>query len=197
MSVGALMAEIERDRIFYDESDGGVTFSGGEPLMQPDFLRLMVRSCRDSGIHVAVDTCGQADTAALLDVARDADLFLFDLKLIDDDRHAVYTGASNGRILENLERLASVHSNIIVRFPLIPGVNDDDDNVRATGAFLASLRLTRVDVLPYHRAGIAKYERLQRPDPLADTQPPSADRQAHVVHLLEDCVLIVRPGGSS
>ena len=197
MSVGALMAEIERDRIFYDESDGGVTFSGGEPLMQPDFLRLMVRSCRDSGIHVTVDTCGHADTTALLDVARDADLFLFDLKMMDDDRHVVYTGASNGRILDNLERLSAVHPNVIVRFPLIPGVNDDDDNVRATGAYLASLRLTRVDVLPYHRTGIAKYERLQRPYLLTDTQPPSADRQAHVVRLLEDCGLIVRPGGSS
>jgi pyruvate formate lyase activating enzyme len=197
MSVGALMAEIERDRIFYDESDGGVTFSGGEPLMQPAFLGLMVRSCRDSNIHVAVDTCGQVDTNALLEVARDADLFLFDLKTMDEDRHRAYTGASNARILENLERLAAVHSNVVVRFPLIPGVNDDDENVRATGAYLASLRLTRVDVLPYHRAGLAKYDRLQRPYLLPDTQPPAADRQIHVVRLLEDCGLIVRPGGSS
>ena len=196
MSVNALMAEIERDRIFYDESDGGVTFSGGEPLMQPAFLARMVRTCHDSGIHVAVDTCGHADTSALLDVARDADMFLFDLKMMDEDRHVAYTGASNARILENLERLAAVHSNILVRFPLVPGVNDDDDNVRATGAFLVSLHLTRVDVLPYHRAGIAKYDRLQRPYLLPETQPPAADRQEHVVRLLEDCGLIVRPGGS-
>ena len=197
MGVGALMAEIERDRIFYDESDGGVTFSGGEPLMQPAFLGLMVRSCRDSGIHVAVDTCGHADTAALLEVARDADLFLFDLKMMDEERHRAYTGASNALILENLERLAAVHSNVVIRYPLIPGVNDDDENVRATGAYLASLRLTRVDVLPYHRAGLAKYDRLQRPYLLSGTQPPAADRQTHVVRLLEDCGLIVRPGGSS
>jgi pyruvate formate lyase activating enzyme len=197
MSVDALMAEIERDRIFYDESDGGVTFSGGEPLMQPAFLARMVRSCRDSAIHVAVDTCGQADTSALLEVARDADMFLFDLKLMDEGRHIAYTGASNARILENLEHLAAVHSNILVRFPLVPGVNDDDENVRATGAFLASLHLTRVDVLPYHRAGLAKYDRLQRPYLLPDTQPPTARRQEHVVRLLTDCGLVVRPGGSS
>ena len=197
MSVDALMAEIERDRIFYDESGGGATFSGGEPLMQPAFLAHVVRSCRNSAIHVAIDTCGHADTGALLDIARDADMFLFDLKMMDEDRHLAYTGASNARILENLERLAAVHSNVLVRFPLIPGVNDDDGNVRATGAFLASLRLTRVDVLPYHRAGLAKYDRLQRPYLLPDTQPPTADRQAHVVRLLEDCGLIVRPGGSS
>ncbi len=141
----------------------------------------MVRSCRDSGIHVAVDTCGHADTAPLLDVARDADLFLFDLKMMDEDRHRAYTGASNARILENLERLVAVHSNVVIRFPLIPGVNDDDENVRATGAYLASLRLTRVDVLPYHRAGIAKYDRLQRPyllsgHPAARRRPADARR---------------------
>ncbi len=197
MGVDALMAEIERDRIFYDESDGGVTFSGGEPLMQPTFLREMVAMCRASAIHAAVDTCGHADTAALLDVARDADLFLFDLKMMDEERHRAYTGASNVRILQNLERLAAVHPNVLVRFPLIPGVNDDDENVRAMGAFLASLRLTRIDVLPYHRAGIAKYDRLQRPYPLLDAQPPSADQVTHVVRLLESCGLIVRPGGSS
>jgi len=197
MSVEALMAEIERDRIFYDESGGGVTFSGGEPLMQPDFLMDMVRSCRASGVHVAVDTCGQVDAGALLEVARDADLFLFDLKMMDEERHIAFTGASNVRILQNLERLAAVHSNILVRFPLIPGVNDDDENVRATGALLASLRLTRVDVLPYHRTGIAKYERLHIPYRLPDVQPPTTDRLAHVVRLLEDCGLIVRPGGSS
>jgi pyruvate formate lyase activating enzyme len=197
MSVEAVMAEIERDRIFYDESDGGVTFSGGEPLMQPGFLGEMVATCRASGIHTAVDTCGHADTTALLDVARDADLFLFDLKLMDEERHQAYTGASNVRILHNLERLASVHGNVLVRFPLIPGVNDDDRNVREIGAFLASLKLTRIDVLPYHRAGLAKYERLQRPYPLAGTQPPSTDQVEHVVRLLEGCGLIVRPGGAS
>ena len=197
MSVGALMAEIERDRIFYDESDGGVTFSGGEPLMQPAFLGLMVRSCRDSGIHVAIDTCGHADTDALLEVARDVDLFLFDLKMMDEDRHRAYTGASNGRILENLERLSAVHSNILVRFPLIPGVNDDDENVRATGAFLASLRLTRVDVLPYHRAGLAKYRPAAAPVSASRNPAARRRRQTHVVRLLEGCGLIVRPGGSS
>jgi pyruvate formate lyase activating enzyme len=197
MSVDALMAEIERDRIFYDESGGGVTFSGGEPLMQPAFVREMASACRMSGIHVAVDTCGHADTAALVDVARDTDLFLFDLKMMDEERHRAFTGASNARILANLERIAAVHGNIQVRFPLIPGVNDDDANVREMGAFLASLRLTRVDVLPYHRAGIAKYERLQRPYPLPDTQPPTADQVSRAVRLLESCGLIVRPGGSS
>jgi pyruvate formate lyase activating enzyme len=197
MSVEAVMAEIERDRIFYDESGGGVTFSGGEPLMQPAFLSDVVSSCQASGIHVAIDTCGHVDTAALLDIAHDTDLFLFDLKMLDEERHRVFTGASNARILQNLERLAAIHGNILVRFPLIPGVNDDDENLREMGAYLASLRLVRVDVLPYHRAGIAKYERLQRPYQLPGTQPPSGDTVDHAVRMLESCGLIVRPGGSS
>jgi pyruvate formate lyase activating enzyme len=197
MSVDALMAEIERDRIFYDESGGGVTFSGGEPLMQPLFLANMARSCHAAGIHVAIETCGHVDTRALVDVARDTDLFLFDLKLMDDGRHREYTGASNVLILHNLERLAAAGADIRVRFPLIPGVNDDDGNVRAVGALLASLGLTRIDVLPYHRAGTAKYDRLHRPYRLPDTEPPTADRQIHVVRVLESCGLIVQPGGAS
>jgi len=197
LTVPQLMARIERDRVFYDESGGGVTFSGGEPLMQPVFLLEAARTCRAAGISVAVDTCGQADTRALLDVAGEADLFLFDLKILDDATHRAFTGASNVRILENLERLASVHANVIVRFPLIPGVNADEENVRAMGAFLASLRLTRVDVLPYHRAGLAKYHRLHRPYALDQTEPPSPGLQAHVAQVLESYGLIVRPGGSS
>jgi pyruvate formate lyase activating enzyme len=196
-TVPALLGLLERDRIFYDESGGGVTFSGGEPLMQPEFLLEAVDACREAGLHVAVDTCGLGDTGVLLDVARSAHLFLFDLKIMDDDRHRTYTGASNGRILLNLERLANAHRQVIVRFPLIPGVNDDEANVRAIGAFLASLRLTRVDVLPYHRAGLAKYHRLLRPYALPETQPPTPDAVVRAARVLEGCGLIVRPGGVS
>jgi pyruvate formate lyase activating enzyme len=196
-TVPALVALLERDRIFYDESGGGVTFSGGEPLMQPEFVIESVGASKDAGMHVAVDTCGLCDSDALLEVASMADLFLFDLKIMDEDRHRAYTGASNIRVLQNLERLAAVHRNIVIRFPLIPGVNDDDENVRAMGAFLASLRLTRVDVLPYHRAGLAKYQRLHRPYALSGTQPPPADSRTHVSRLLEGCGLLVNPGGVS
>ncbi len=196
-SVDALMAEIERDRIFYDESGGGVTLSGGEPLVQPAFTLEVVRACRASGIHVAVDTCGHVDTLALLEVAHDADLFLFDVKIMDEARHRAFTGVSNVRILHNLERLAEVHPNVRIRFPLIPGVTDDDANVRALGAFLASLQLRRIDVLPYHRAGLARYARLHRPYTLNAVLPPDHDVQDHVSRLFEECGLIVRPGGSS
>ena len=197
MRVDDVVRLLERDRVFFEESGGGITVSGGEPLLQPEFLLELVESCADAGIHVAVDTCGLADTDSLLEVARHAGLFLFDLKLMDDDRHRALTGASNARILSNLERLAAVHRRIVVRLPLVPGLNDDDDNVRSLGAFVASLGLTRIDVLPYHRAGIAKYHRLHRPYGLPDTLPPGPGVVAHVSRLLASCGLIVGPGGVS
>ncbi|HOC16920.1 MAG TPA: glycyl-radical enzyme activating protein [Vicinamibacterales bacterium] len=193
MTVDTLVALVERDRIFYDESGGGVTFSGGEPLLQPEFVLEAAASCRAEGIHVAVDTCGHVDPDALLAVAREADLFLFDLKTVDEAAHRRLTGVPNDLILSNLERLAAVHPRIIVRFPLIPGVNDDEANVRGIGALLASYRLTRVDVLPYHRAGLAKYHRLQQPYALEEIEPPSPSHLAGVVKRLAGFGLIVGP----
>ncbi len=193
MTVDALVALVERDRIFYDESGGGVTFSGGEPLLQPEFVLEAAADCRASGIHVAVDTCGHADPEALIAVAREVDLFLFDLKTVDEAAHRRFTGVSNDLILSNLERLATIHPRVIVRFPLIPGVNDADENVKEIGALLASFRLTRVDVLPYHRAGLAKYHRLHQPYGLEAIEPPSAAQVAGVVKRLESFGLIVGP----
>ena len=192
-TVDALMALIERDRIFYDESGGGVTFSGGEPLLQPAFVLEAASACRDAGIHVAIDTCGHVDHDALLACAREADLFLFDLKIVDEQAHRRFTGVPNDLILANLESLAAVHPRVVVRFPLIPGVNADDGNVRAMGALLASFRLTRVDVLPYHRAGLAKYHRLHRAYELEEAEPPSPAHVARVVKRLESFGLIVGP----
>jgi pyruvate formate lyase activating enzyme len=194
-TVDRLMAEIEKDVVFFDESGGGVTFSGGEPLMQPDFLDEMLRRCQAVRIHTAVDTCGLADSEALLRISPNTDLFLFDLKLIDEGRHREVTGASNQRILENLRMLAALRGNIRIRFPLIPGINDHPENVRALGALVSSLGLTRVDVLPYHRAGIAKYVRLDSEYRLPDTQPPSSAEVADVVAMLEEHGLRVQVGG--
>jgi pyruvate formate lyase activating enzyme len=194
-TVDQLMAEIEKDVVFFDESGGGVTFSGGEPLMQPDFLDEMLRRCQAVRIHTAVDTCGLADSEALLRISPNTDLFLFDLKLIDEGRHREVTGASNQRILENLRMLAALRGNIRIRFPLIPGINDHPENVRALGRLVSSLGLTRVDVLPYHRAGIAKYVRLDSEYRLPDTQPPSSAEVADVVAMLEEHGLRVQVGG--
>lgn len=197
MSVASVIATIERDRIFYDESGGGVTISGGEPLMQAVFVQAIVDECRARAVHVAVDTSGFGDRASV-DRVR-PDLFLFDLKLVDEPRHRAATGVSNRVILENLARLAatraSARSDLIVRFPFIPGINDDEDNVREMGRLLASLHIPRIDVLPYHRAGMAKYERLGREYPLPDTEPPSGERVAQAVAMLSQYGLDVGVGG--
>ena len=195
MTVDEVVAELERDTVFFDESGGGVTISGGEPLMQPEFVSALVEACRVRRLHTAVETCGAGDPEALARIAANTDLFLYDLKLMDDERHRRATGASNRVILENLERLVARRANVRVRFPLVPGVNDDESNVAALGAFVASLGLPGLDVLPYHRAGIAKYRRLGRTYPLPDVHPPSNGTLEAAVERLAGLGLTVHVGG--
>lgn len=195
MTAAEVVDELEKDVVFYDQSGGGVTFSGGEPLMQPDFLEALVRSCRARRLHTAVETCGLGDPAALDRIAAHTDLFLYDLKLMDEDRHRLVTGASNRVILENLARLVARGANIRVRFPLVPGVNDDERNVSALGEFVSSTGLNSVDILPYHRAGIAKYHRLGLEYPLPQVAPPTNGTLAAAAERLARFGLTVHVGG--
>jgi pyruvate formate lyase activating enzyme len=194
MTVPDLLAEIDKDRVFVDRSGGGVTFSGGEPLMQPAFLAEALEACRAAGLHTAIETSGYAPWSAM-QVVLGADLVFFDLKAADDDMHHRVTGVSNRRILDNFRRLTRAHPDVRPRIPLIPGINDDDANLDALGQIVASAGLHDVDVLPYHTAGEAKYGRLGRPYPLADVAPPSADALAHARVRLEQFGLTVHLGG--
>jgi pyruvate formate lyase activating enzyme len=165
ISVEEAMTEIEKDRVFYEESGGGVTFSGGEPFMQPDFLADILKACRKGGIATAVDTSGHLGKEVLLGMVDDIDLLLWDLKIMDEARHRRLTGVSNRVILDNLRTVAEKGRPAIVRFSLIPGVNDDDANVKALGEFVSTLEGPagspgRVDILPYHKAGRSKAVRL-------------------------------------
>lgn len=196
MTVAQVIAEIERDIAFYDESGGGVTFSGGEPLSQPDFLLSLLRACRGREIHTALDTCGFAAWETLDRVREYVDLFLYDLKLMDDARHRSYTGVSNGLILSNLQALSRRGHAVVLRVPIIPGINDDEQNIRQTGAFASALpRLRRVDLLPYHRAGTEKYGRLNKVYELPEIGPPSDERMAEMVHILSGFGLQLKTGG--
>jgi pyruvate formate lyase activating enzyme len=157
MTPDEVAGEILRDRIFFEESGGGATFSGGEPLAQPDFLRRCLEICRRHEIHTAVDTSGHGAMEDLLAVAGLTDLFLFDVKLVDDEGHRRLTGVSNRTLLANLRVLAERHSRIWLRVPVIPGLTDGEANVEATARLAASLPgVERVCLLPYHRAGTAK-----------------------------------------
>ena len=158
--VGSLVEKIRRDVAFFDESGGGVTFSGGEPLAQPRFLEAALGACKTEGIHTVLDTCGYAPSAILRRVMPLVDLFLYDLKLIDDTRHQRVVGVSNSSILENLAILASEHASVVVRIPVIPGINDDDENLEQSFQLLGKLGVRQVDLLPFHATGIEKYHRI-------------------------------------
>ncbi len=161
-STKEIIAAIEKDRPFYDESGGGVTFSGGEPTRQAPWLLELLTECGRRHIHRAVDTCGLVKTETLLTVAGQSDLFLFDLKLMDSNQHRLWTGADNGLILHNLERLASSGAAIHIRIPLIRGVNDSEENIESSARFLAELagENREVHLLPYHNIAENKYARL-------------------------------------
>jgi pyruvate formate lyase activating enzyme len=151
MSVDAVLSSVLQDRIFYDESGGGVTFSGGEPLMQPEFLAGLLRRCRQEGLHTAVDTCGFAPQDLLLSLTQLTDLVLFDLKTVDERLHEESTGMPNQVILENLQVLGRSHDHIWVRIPIIPGYNDDRRQWDAAARLIADLPgVTQVNLLPYH-----------------------------------------------
>ena len=168
-TVAALMAQIEKDRIFYDESCGGATFSGGEPLAQPEFLAALLDACHRREIHTAVDTSGYAPETIIKSVLARADLVLYDLKLMDEARHRQVTGVGNRRILDNLKTLALLGPPVIVRIPLVPGINDDPDNLNRTAAFVRDLKTVRqVDLLPYHPIADGKYRRLNLENKMAD-----------------------------
>lgn len=196
VTVEAVVHDIERDTVFHDQSRGGVTMSGGEPLNQPVFLEALLTKCRERRIHTAVETCGYAPPRTLLAISRWTDLFLYDLKLMDDVRHRKATGRSNRRILENLRLLTARHHHVRVRMPLIAGINDDRPNVRSVGAFLSELPVSGIDILPYHAAGSAKYARLDRPYPLNESAIPSAEAIEMAVETLSRCGLDVQVGGA-
>lgn len=194
--VPELLQELLRDQVFYDESGGGVTFSGGEPLAQPEFLLALLRECKERGLHTAVDTCGLASQRQLLAVAPFTDLFLYDLKLMDDQRHRQVTGASNVPILKNLRALAQVHGQIWIRVPVIPGVNDAPADLEATARFAAGLRPVRqVNLLPYHRNGVTKSQRMGRSPGLAETAPPSQQAMFNSQKIFERAGLKAVIGG--
>jgi len=165
-------------------------------MMQRIFLLALLRACRQHEIHTAVDTCGFSTWEALDTVREHVNLFLYDLKLMDPAQHRAFTGVSNESILSNLQALSRHGHAIVLRVPLIPGVNDDDENIRQTGAFAANLpHLERVDILPYHRAGIDKYHRLDKDYGLPEIDPPTDEKVAKAARILSGFDLHVKIGG--
>jgi pyruvate formate lyase activating enzyme len=197
VTAGEVFEEAASDRIFFESSGGGVTVSGGEPMVQHQFTSSLLRLCKGAGLHTAVDTCGYADWAIAREVLAHADLVLLDLKHMDSGEHKRLTGVPNELILENARRIA--HELAIpmrVRVPIIPGSNDSVANLEATARFIATeLNLsTAVDLIPYHRMGTAKLEQLEMKNGFTGT-PPSEAEMAELKRIVESAGLTVQVGG--
>lgn len=163
MTVGSVLREVARDRDFYRNSGGGVTFSGGEPFAQAPFLLALLRGCVELGIPAAVETCGFAREEDLVASESLVGLFLFDLKVMDPDRHRALTGVGNALVLSNLTALARrCPDRILVRVPIIPAHTDDTPNLEAIARFMSRRGLRQVHLEPYHTLGVEKYSGLGR-----------------------------------
>jgi pyruvate formate lyase activating enzyme len=196
LTVDEVVAETCKDRIFYEDSGGGVTISGGEPLAQPQFTIALARSLRAVGIHVALDTTGFGRVEHLLSAAGFSQLVLYDLKVFDEGRHQKLTGVSNRSILENLKALDAVHNDIWIRIPVVPGFNDDPAELEQIGAFVANLRGVKlVNLLPFHRSGLHKYERLGWAHAMGEVDAPSSSAMEQAADVFRRLHLATKIGG--
>jgi len=191
-----LMSEIEKDRIFYDDSGGGATFSGGEPLSMPKLMFRLLDQCREREIHTCVDTSGYADTKFFVRLSKKADLILYDIKLMDARAHEALIGKPVFPVLDNLRRLSDQRANVCMRFPFIPGMTDAKANIDAVMSFLKKDTIFRnIHILPFHKAGEGKYAALKLENPMAKINPPAPERLAKVKAEFESHGFQVTIGG--
>lgn len=173
MSVDEVLAEVEKDRIFYRRSGGGITIGGGEPLAQYRFTAELLEAAQDKYLHTAIETCGHAPWDHFETVLRHVDLLQFDLKHMEPVKHWELTGQSNELILDNLKRVLSMKTpqDVIIRIPVIPGCNDSVDNIREMARLVAELGFKQIELIPYHRLGVSKYAQYGMVYPLANSNP--------------------------
>ncbi len=195
VSAEEVMKEIRKDLIFYQESKGGVTFSGGEPLQQIDFLHELLLLCQKEGIHRAIDTSGYAPWSHLEHILPLVSLWLYDIKLFDEQKHIEYTGVSNKLIIENLCRLSSQGAAIEIRIPLIPGVNDNKEELANMVSLLNSLKINHVSILPFHCMGLDKYARLGLENVMRDRETLSERELKKIIEPFNKSNFIITIGG--
>lgn len=187
MTIEEVLKEVCRDRIFYQGSGGGVTVTGGEALVQHEFVIGLLQACRDVGIHTCIETSGHVSREVLSRALPFIDYVLYDIKTMDSDIHARYTGSSNDTILSNARVVAESGSTMLVRIPLIPGVNDSVENVSRTAQFVKTLgKDIGIELLPYHRMGQGKYKALDKAYSLSDLKPPDPAHLASLRQVIED-----------
>ena len=196
ITVNELFTEINKDNVYFDESGGGITFSGGEPLMQPQFLDSILKLCKENNIHTTLDTTGYCSKDIMEMIYNNVDLFLYDLKIIDDKLHQKYTGLSNEQILSNLKFLFQKNKNVIIRFPVVPGVTDTNDNINQISKLLTSNNgVSEINILPFHRIANHKYTRFQIENKMNKTKEPSKADMMEIKRRFESSGLKVSVGG--
>lgn len=196
-TVECIMKAIRKETVQMDTSGGGVTFSGGEPLQHPEMLKNLLKVCGEEGIHRAVDTSGFASAELMMEVARETDLFLYDLKLMDSEKHRQFTGVPNELILANLQKLAMAGKEIIIRIPLIEGVNTDEGNFVQLTDFIARLpeNARVVNLLPYHSIASVKYAKLGEVYEEGNMREPDAERIEYLLNMLQNAGIKASVGG--
>jgi pyruvate formate lyase activating enzyme len=197
-SVDEILEILDRERIFLNRSGGGVTFSGGEPMDQPEFLAEVLMACKQEGYSTAVDTSGYAEADRFRLINPFTDLFLFDIKHLDEYRHIEHTGVSNSVILDNYQLLLEIAKEIWVRIPIIPGFNDDSRYLEELKQFLISTKresLTGIYLLPYHRIGSSKYTRLNVSCKMHNVSAPSKEKMKELTDFFCDTGVKVKIGG--
>jgi pyruvate formate lyase activating enzyme len=194
ITVDELMKEIEKDILFYDNSGGGVTFSGGEPLFQHQFLREALKECKKRDLHTVLDTSGYAPKDVFSSVLDYVDVFLYDLKLADEEEHKKYTGVSNNLIKDNLRMLvdAGRGKDVILRFPVIPGITDTEKNIDGLVEFVSSLKgISEIDLLPFHDMS-EKYNRLDKEYKMPIRQAPPREKLKYIKERFEEIGLYTK-----
>jgi pyruvate formate lyase activating enzyme len=197
-SVSDILTILDKERIFFQQSQGGVTFSGGEPMMQFEFLLEALKVCKANGYQTAVDTSGYSSPENYEAVMPFTDLFLFDIKHLDNSKHLEYTGVSNFGILDNLRMILKNGKDIMVRIPVIPGINDDQGNLTDLRNLIAELKcknLKKINLLPFHRIGKSKYKKFNLPYRMNDTEQPSTERMRELKDFFEGTGIKVKIGG--
>jgi len=194
-TIDEILKEVIKDKVFYEQSNGGVTVSGGEPLLQINFVEELFKRLKDKNIHTAVDTCGAVGFESIRRIAPYTDIFLYDIKLMDDEKHREYTGMSNKLILDNLKKLSQIHNNINLRMPIIEGVNGDERHIEKTIDFIKELKINKVNLLPYHDIARHKYKKLGILYEDAKMSKPSDEKMQHFKELFEKEGYEVKIGG--
>lgn len=194
-TVDEVVNAVLKDKIFYEESNGGVTLSGGEPLINIDFVEELLMKLKSNNIHTAVDTCGAVNFDILERASKYTDLFLYDLKAMDDEKHIKYTGVSNKIIIENLKRLSKIYNNINIRMPIIEGVNADFDHIGEVLRLIDGLGIVNVNLLPYHDISQHKYFKLGRTYNSEIMAKPSDDKMNSFKEIFESKGYKVKIGG--